>query len=263
MMDNLLAAINDIGKQLQVLDNKLSSKVDNIDAKLCQFQSELNNLKENQENQEKRIDQLEREIRNRNLVLFGVTETENSYFDLEKLIIKILNEKLNVECMVSEIEHARRLGRKNEKPRPIIIGFTTLGKKIRVLKNKSKLEGTPLYIKSDYPPKVLKERAALQEELKEKKASGKNAVLIYNKLVILPNKKPNPKSTQSEVPQNKKRVLEKSPFGEDTNKPEQMRKQKKNKPNMENRNITQYLSFQDKRIPEITSPQDSELEDIS
>lgn len=260
-MENLLSAINEIGKKLHELDSKLSSKIDNLDEKFCQFQSEMGILKKNQENQEKRIDQLKREIRTRNLVLFGVTETENSYFDLEKLIIKIINQKLNVECTLNEIEHARRLGRKNERPRPIVIGFTTLGKKIKILKNKSKLEGTQMYIKNDYPTKILKEREALQEELKEKKASGKNAVLIYNKLVILPNnKKSSPRKTQLEV-LNKKRILEKSPLGEDKNKSEQMHKPKKNKTSMENEDITQYLSFQRKRIPELISPQDSDLED--
>lgn len=187
----------------------------------------------------------------RNLVFFGIPESEKSYFDLEEIIVKMINEKVEVECFKNEIQHIRRLGKKTDKPRPVIVGFTTYGMKIRILKNKSKLEGTGNYIKEDFSPKILNERKELQEQLKKERENGKNAIIKYNKIIILPNyNKENKIKTKpiEKTIQNKKRSLEKSPVSGKTNMDQDKnRAPKKNKPSTENRNITQYLKTQERK----------------
>ncbi|KOB64411.1 Endonuclease-reverse transcriptase, partial [Operophtera brumata] len=113
------------------------------------------------EKQEERLDYLEKEIRIRNVVFFGISDEEKSYFELEEVILKIITEKLLVECDKTEVQHVRRIGNK----------------------------GTSLYVKEDYPPKVLQERKNLQEQLKTEIEGGKKAFIKYNKLVVKERKK--------------------------------------------------------------------------
>ncbi|KOB65575.1 Uncharacterized protein OBRU01_22525 [Operophtera brumata] len=94
------------------MDSKLSSKIDSIDEKFCNFNVELENLKLSHEKQEERLDYLEKEIRKRNVVFFGISDEEKSYFELEEVILKIITEKLLVECDKTEVQHVRRIGKK-------------------------------------------------------------------------------------------------------------------------------------------------------
>ncbi|KOB65576.1 Endonuclease-reverse transcriptase, partial [Operophtera brumata] len=101
-----------------------------------------------------------KEKRIRNVVFFGISDEEKSYFELEEVILKIITEKILVECDKTEVQHVRLIGKKGDKPRPIILGLN-LRKK-----------GTSLYVKEDYPPKVLRARKNLQEQLKTEIEGG-------------------------------------------------------------------------------------------
>lgn len=243
MEEQLLKAIRDLGKQINDTDSKLSAKMDLIDEKLGNFSAQLNELKISHEKQEERLDYIEREIRVRNIVFFGVPDQEKAYVELENVILKTINEDLQVECHSSEIQHAKRIGQKGERPRPIIVGLTTYGKKVQIMKNKNKLAETSMYIKEDYPPKVLQERKTLQEQLKLEIEGGKKAFIKYNKLIVVQETSEDPK--KSDTYRNKKRALPKD-LSPNMNKSEYSRAPKKNKPAMENRNITQYLSYHNK-----------------
>ncbi|KOB77167.1 Endonuclease-reverse transcriptase [Operophtera brumata] len=135
---------------------------------------QLDELRNSHKKQEEQLDQLEKVVRKCNLVFFGVKEQEESYVELESVIIKIINEKLDLKCVRNEVQRIRCIARKSEdKPRPIILGLTTFGKKLQTLKNKNKLQGTELYIKEDFPPKVLIQRKNLQDQLKTEIDGGK------------------------------------------------------------------------------------------
>lgn len=174
----------------------------NINEKFEKFEIKTEKLEKTLENQEKIIDNIERQLRKRNLVLFGVEEEKKgSYFGLVDIVLKIINKTMENKCGKQEIESVRRIGKIGERARPIIISFTTMGRKIELLKNKKALD--PYYVTEDYPPKVLEKRKQLKEELNKEIEQGKNAVLIYDKIVILKNKKG--------LQQNNKRPLSESP----------------------------------------------------
>lgn len=123
-------------------------------------------LKEKLENQEQRLNMLEKHARQRNIVFFGIEESEKSYFDLETNIITFINKYFSLNLNCSDIQEARRIGRKSEKPRPITITLTTLGNKIKIMNQKRVLNNTNYYIKEDYPQHVLEKRKMLQEQIK-------------------------------------------------------------------------------------------------
>lgn len=172
------------------------------------FQSlELKNefLETKLEEQNKQIFILERHITRKNLVLFGVEDKEKSYEELENTIITIINTYFKVPCDNSNIEAVRRVGKKGEKPRPVIITFTTMGLKIKVEINKKSLQNTQYYIKEDYPIQVLNKRRELQVQLQIEKQAANTSFIKYNKLIVLQNNK---KSTSNQV---NKRNLSESP----------------------------------------------------
>lgn len=133
------------------------------------------------------ISNFERHIRRKNIVMFGVEEYEESYHELEERMIDIVNTCFKLQYNKSHYEEIRRLGKKGEKIRPVVITFSTVGFKVNVLKNKSVLKGTSYYIKEDYPTEVLNKRKELQVQLRKEKEAGNIAFIKYDKLVVLSN----------------------------------------------------------------------------
>ncbi|KOB69063.1 putative endonuclease-reverse transcriptase [Operophtera brumata] len=198
--------------------------------------------------QEERLDYLEKEIRIGKLVFFGISDEEKSYFELEEIILKIINENLQLECNSSEIQHVRRIGKKGDKPRPIMLGLTTYGKKVLILKNKNKLIGTGRLSPESFTGK--KKSSGTTED---RNGWGKKAFIKYNKLIVVEEANGTTKNSNTDN-RNKKRTRpnEKSP---NTSTEEKFRTMKKHKTVMANINITQYLSF-----PNINQPRKKTLE---
>ncbi|CAG9131720.1 unnamed protein product [Plutella xylostella] len=196
----LLIAINKIGTDLSLRLSNLEDKIEstetrittkinhNIDEKFGKLQEEVDLLQSKQLEQERRIDALERQLKRRNLIIFGIAEEEKSYHELEKIVLELLSGKLDVECTQSEIQEVKRIGIKKsgDKPRPILLTIASMGKKIEICQNKHKLQDTGSYIKEDYSKKVLEIRKSLQEDLKREIGNGNRAYLKYDKLIVIP-----------------------------------------------------------------------------
>ncbi|CAH2102740.1 unnamed protein product [Euphydryas editha] len=125
--------------------------------------------------QENILDRIERHNRRKNLVFFGIEEGEKTYQELESKILYVIS-NMNIHCERNEIESVKRLGRKSEKPRPITVTFTTMGKKITLLQNKKNMKNSAIYFKEDYPLKVLEKRKQLQTEILKYKAEEKHLI---------------------------------------------------------------------------------------
>ncbi|XP_045508559.1 uncharacterized protein LOC123704289 [Colias croceus] len=204
--------------------NSFNEKFNNLEIK-----NEL--LEKKIEDQSKTVSNLERQLRRKNLVLFGVEEEEKSYEELEIIVMNIINTYIRISCDTNNIEAVRRLGKKGEKVRPIVITFNTLGFKLKVQKNKHYLQNTSYYLKEDYPIEILNKRKELQAQVQKEKDAGKIAFIKYDKIIILNNQ-------QHPYKQPSKRILSESP---ETSQPtnensQQTNKQppKKNKGNMNN-----------------------------
>ncbi|KAG6448447.1 hypothetical protein O3G_MSEX005486 [Manduca sexta] len=204
--------------------NSLNEKFKNLELK-----NEL--LEKTIEEQNNKINNLERQFRRRNLILFGVEESEKSYDELERIVLNIINSYTKISCDTSNIEAVRRLGRKGEKVRPIVITFNTLGFKLKIQKNKHCFQNTSYYLKEDYPMEILIKRKELQVQLQKEQDAGNTAFIKYDKLIILNNKRPPHK-------QSSKRNISESPetLHPDSQNVQRTSKQpsKKNKGDMKN-----------------------------
>lgn len=177
------------------INNNINDKFKNLELK-----NEI--LEKKLEEQSAAINSFERYQRRKNLIIFGVEETEKSYHELEKITINLIKTHFNLQYEKC-IEAVRRLGKKSENPRPVVITFCTMGLKIKIQENKKCLENTPYYIKQDFPADVLLRRKELQNQLKKEKELGNTAFIKYDKLIVLRNK-----TTQHAT---KKRNLSESP----------------------------------------------------
>lgn len=211
----------------------------NIDEKFNHIEMKTSQLEQKIEDQQKTIDFLDRQMRKKNIIFFGVPESEKNYEDLLEIILDIINKKMDIKCLKWEIETVLRLGKKNDKLRPVLITISTTSRKLQLLKNMKKLENTGMYIKEDYTPAVLQKRKELQGEFQRRRSAGENVILRQDKIVQLKSKEQQIFPSKSS---SNKRYLSESPEA-DTNRNtahiEEQVKQvpKKNKP----QNITSFL----------------------
>lgn len=245
---NILISLQEEVRQQKVDMKNMKEELKNtiintFNDKISQLEIKNEQIEQNLENQKTAINNLERFNRRKNLIFFGVEENEKSYQNLEKTILDIIRNSLKIQCDNNCIEHVRRLGKKGENIRPIIVTLQTMGLKIKIQQNKKKLESTPYYIKEDYPLDVLKKRKELQLEVEKERKKGRKAFLKYDKLIII-NKDNDKKQDEHKVPQeyqNKKRNLSESP--ENTTKNLYQKEQSTNQPKKINKtnNMNSYL----------------------
>ncbi|XP_045774012.1 putative leucine-rich repeat-containing protein DDB_G0290503 [Maniola jurtina] len=176
-------------KALEKMEEKITKNINNnIDQKFERLTKELQDIKLTNKDQEKRISLIERQLREKNLIFFGVPEGEKSYEELEIKIVGIINKKMEIECSSRDIEAVQRIGKKEiDKIRPVNITFVRLGTKIKILKLKKSLESSSIYIKHDYPQKVLEIRKTLKEQVRIERERGNKAVIKYDKIIVTKN----------------------------------------------------------------------------
>ncbi|CAG4943625.1 unnamed protein product [Parnassius apollo] len=101
---------------------------DNINQKFTIMENRTSNLQIKINKQQKTIDYLERQARKKNLILYGVEETEHGYEELQSICY--IKNHMKISREQSEIELVRRLGKKENKTRPLLVTFTKMGRKI-------------------------------------------------------------------------------------------------------------------------------------
>lgn len=197
---------SDININLSEQEERITTRINkNIDEKFNHIQMEIEEIKQTNEDQETRLALVEKQIRARNLIFFGVEEGEKSYEELERKIITIID-KMGIICNQNDLEIVRRMRKPSQdKIRPINITLITYGKKVSILKKKKTLENTTIYIKEDFPPQILEVRKSLQNQLQKERNEGHNAYIRYDKIVVR-----KPDRTQ-QLGYSKKRELEITP----------------------------------------------------
>lgn len=219
-MEEILHELRKIQKDLDEQRNAIEKSAEKVTERVTQninfiledkfkiLDDKYENLKQTVENQEKRLYFLEKQTRKKNIVFFGINESESSYSNLESNMIRFINERFSQELDRRDIQEIKRIGKKGERPRPIIVTFSTLGTKINLFKQRAVLKDTGYYITEDYPQHILEKRKELQEQAKIEKENGYHVKIKYDKLVI---------SGKHQATGNNKRMLSTSPERINTN----------------------------------------------
>lgn len=195
-MEEVMKALTKIQKELddqkkmirqngREITDKVTQNVNSmLEEKFILWEENHNKLKEKVENQEKRFYFIDKQLRQRNIVFFGIEEKESSYGNMENNFIEWLRKYFSIKIDHRDIQEVKRIGRKGEKPRPLVVTFTTLGSKINILKQKMLLKDTQYYLQEDYPKYILEKRKELQQQLLIEKEKGNNVKIKYDKLIV-------------------------------------------------------------------------------
>lgn len=200
IMEKLLEEIRDRLNVMETRDQRREERETRVEQKIDNLQSELTKLKvEGQEmkreneilrreiiGQNRRIEFLERETRRKNLILYGIVETENENLEMQQQKIKEVINRAGVEISPrEEVTEIRRIGKKeNNKARPIKIEVADGNKREEILRSTKGLKNTSWRISEDYPKEIQIQRKRLVEHMKMARDRGNRATIRYNRLVV-------------------------------------------------------------------------------
>lgn len=202
--------LTDVMSMLQALGNRMDSKLDEVKEEVhtlreeyTAMQDEVRGLREEvsglrQQNDDmlkshaalteqmedlaRKTDDLEGRSRRNNLIFHGLERRDNeTSADCEDTLRDLFTDRLELSQDV-EFDRIHRL---NSKPdSPVIARCVFYKQKLAVLKAKSKLRGTNIFIGEDFSSRVREVRRKLTPHLKRARSEGKRAVMIFNHLLI-------------------------------------------------------------------------------
>ncbi|CAB3236823.1 unnamed protein product [Arctia plantaginis] len=178
----------EMSAQTREITEAVTKKVsESINEKLTALVEENNNLKTEVKTLQDKIKLMEDHKRKNNIIFFGMQEEQNNKSPIDS-ITKLLEKYMNIHINPQEINNVYRLGAKQDnKPRPILVTFTTNWRKNEILKNKKKLDHE-IYIKEDLSKEILEKRKELLPQLQEERAKGKICYFVKDKIVIKESK---------------------------------------------------------------------------
>lgn len=183
MNENLMKEANenkDLKQKLLADSKEVKEKIDKI---LVEVDGTKLGIQENKQ----RIDRLEDEKRRRNIIIFGIAETEQEQKELlESKVFEVLRGIMKSTITSEEIDFITRMGPKDNKrtkPRGVLVMLTTLRRKINLMSLKIKLRDTDFYLAEHFSQEIVNKRKPLLEEAKKLRKEGKYAVVKYDKLV--------------------------------------------------------------------------------
>lgn len=173
MDGNASELLKAIFEKLEVTENNLKSEIQELKGELQVFKKmntciveKFTDLEKKCNDQQKTILELQKQINRKNIIIHGIQQIENEK-NLDSRVTQILNERLQTNISADKIEQVYRLGRFNErKDIPIKVKFANYKDKEEVMKSRSMLKGTKIFINNDLPHEL---RMKEMEERKRKR----------------------------------------------------------------------------------------------
>lgn len=181
-MEEIAKALAEINGKLDILNNKYDTSAQEMEF----LRSENKIMQQKLEIQEERMEYLEKQIREKKIIIHGIKEEENESFvelrDKTVNVIQHIGAKISKENDIIEV---RRMGKQREdKERPIQVDLATCEMKREIFRKKKQLKGQNIWIKEDLPEYVRQQRRNLGKILKEERDKGNKAYFAYNKLIV-------------------------------------------------------------------------------
>lgn len=124
------------------------------------------------------------ENNSKKIVIYGFTEYYNEpEYELHNRLINMFYEILHVD-LTGYIEETCRMGRNNNKTRPIVIELLSKKMTKYILENGNYFHGTGLYVSEFLSKDERKFRHILREEMMKARKNGQYAIIRNNKLYI-------------------------------------------------------------------------------
>lgn len=124
----------------KMIADRVEETINTYKQKVCQLEDKLEKAYET-------IDALEQYSRRNSIRIYGLPPTPNENPD--DTLIKFCKEKLNVEIKKGMLDSCHRLGKDENRSKPLLVKFVSREVKREIYSRKSKLKGTELIIRED------------------------------------------------------------------------------------------------------------------
>lgn len=161
---------------------KIGDKLQQLMDKCEALEKSNTRLKEENEELATSLDELQQYTRRNSLRIFGLKEEKNE--NVDQAVVNILNDKLGVAISIDNIDRCHRLGAfrpGSQKPRAIIIKFTSYRYRAKVFHEKKKLKGSGITIREDLTRARMEILNNAYEQFGFKNVWSNDGVIIVNK----------------------------------------------------------------------------------
>ncbi|XP_044764476.1 uncharacterized protein LOC123321037 [Coccinella septempunctata] len=154
-------------------ETRLLVEIENLKSKITAVELENEHLKN-------RVELLERNSREANIVLFGLDKEPKDI--TSEFVIERLNGLLDTNIRKSHLNNILCLGR--SKNCPVKVEFVSYLKKREIFRNVKNLRGTGIYIENDLTEAQREEQKILRRYLRLWRGEGKGCFIRGNRLVV-------------------------------------------------------------------------------
>ena len=179
------------GPVFMKLKNDIKETLDNVQKQITQRDEKIKELEEtvellkiNELNNTQKLDNLEQELKLKNLIIHGLPSREEQ--ETPEIVVDSLKKHLNIDIKETDIEESFRLGKPDNTSshRPVLIKFTNKTVRNLIYKTKSKLKDSKkrIYINEDFTKKnsaLFRKTRQLKKEGKIANTWTKNGIVFY------------------------------------------------------------------------------------
>ena len=179
---NYIRIQESITNQFKLHEEKFEKKLDSMTENWNGIKEEINKVKVEMK-ELKKIDIIEQNFRNHNVVIYGIdrNNTESKYDTIYRVLELFANE-MNVRVHEDSIDNCFWLG--NRRRRPLLVRFTRVITREEILDKAKMLKGLKIWIERDFDFCTRKVRRELLPYMWEVRKNGQRAVLKFGKLKI-------------------------------------------------------------------------------
>ena len=179
-INKVLLLVRDVKKQVEILMSTHTTHPSSNDVP-PEVEEDLAVLKSTVGHQQRILEYQQRDARKLNLIISGVKETENE--DTTSVIKEIFNVKLSLDESIYP-SMVKRIGKKGRN-RLILVSTFCLDDKLAVLKKRTKLKGSRIYINDDLTPQQRERRKKLIIMCRNARSDGKKAFVKNGPLTLV------------------------------------------------------------------------------
>lgn len=133
----------------------LNDKFDNLAEEFKQLKENTHKNTERLQSAEIRLDSIEQYSKRNNLRFFGIPEVPNE--NTMEVVLKVINEKMNVRLSGEDLEGAYRIGaNNNDAPKAIFLKMVSHKYKQEVYRQRTKLAGSKITVREDLTKERMK-----------------------------------------------------------------------------------------------------------
>lgn len=177
--DDIFKLLTTVAKEVNELRNDTRKEIQLLKKQNLELQQQVVDLKN-------KLHSVERRSKKYNLVIYGVTETQQPLYET---VLEVINEIVGIKCEEKDFRDIYRIGRnKTKNTRPIVIETVTYKLKEEILKkagtHSETLKREKIYFTLDYIPEDYEKQKFLREQLKQARTKNYKAHIKNNTLYV-------------------------------------------------------------------------------